>query len=639
MKKLLALFAFALVATNCGGGSDDNGGPTPDDKKVTFNLGQKQLSAASELDAQLTWKANDVMGIYCSRISATANYKATLNNASTFASTFAFNGTTEHTFYAYAPYNTSGSLSNKTPKITVALPAVQDIQKAVSDNAFVYSKTAAMPENGTTVNLTFSHLFAYAGFNVSSDLGAYKLKSVKLAAPTGAILAGSCTVDLQASQPATFASAGSSNSVSAATASPSLTMAAARSVYMVLNPQTASKDYTVTVDLENPADGSVARFRSTLVGKTYPAGTLTKADLATTSMTAVEDVVIDFGQASVMMWGGPVSVDHANLSVLLNDVRTPADSYGVRYRKSNSGDSWTPVTATDGRSDLGTLENEVAYDYEVWAIFKGQTYYSGVVKHFIAGVDTRDFYKRSLAMKFTGMWCHNCPNMSVIIQTASESWPNRLISMELHKDQGGVDPYELATMSQLTTRFNISAYPMTIVDVRALVENGQVAVKAPLLVNVGKESLANYKPACGITFNSSLSGRTLTVDTKIYVKESDDYLLSVVLAEDRTTTSQSGYTGTWEMHNIARVFMTNILGDAMPGVAGAIYEKQFTCTLPSDGVVANSKVLVYIQRKFSAAYPEKKGVTGVTYGSYGGYYVDNCSIAPLETQTLLEYEE
>lgn len=640
MKKLFAIIALGLLMTNCGGDSGgDDPDPTPDGGSITFTLGAKRLADAQELDNQLTWKGGDELGIYCSRISVTANYKAALSSASSFTSTFAFSDTQEHTFYLYAPYNTSGALSNKTPLFTVELPTRQQALSAVADHAVVYSRITTAPAAGNTVDVAFSHLFAYAAFDITSDKSSYRLKSVRLTAPEGVLLGGTCSVDLQSSRPATFAADGS-NSITASAEASALVMSSARTAYMVLNPQTVARDYTVTVDLENPADGSVERFVGTLTGKTFPAQALTENAFATASMTLREDIEIDFGQTSALTWGGLASIEHANVSVVRNDIRTTPEAYGIRYRKSGSGDEWTTVTAVDGKSSTPSLVDDQTYEYEVWVRFEGKTSYSGRIEHFTAGVETRNFYKRSLVLKYTGIWCHNCPNMSAILETADTSWPNRMEIMEIHADQNtGLDPYELPGFNTIAGRYNVTAFPTSIVDARGAVSNGQVAVIAPVVVNLAKESLANFAPACGITFSSSLSDRALTVKTKIYVKESDEYLLTVALAEDRTTTQQEGYSGTFQMHNVSRVFMTDILGDTITVNAGTVYEKTFTCTLPADGVPANSKVVVYVQRKYNAAHPEKKGVTGVTYGSFGGYYVDNCRVATIGTKTLLEYEK
>ena len=236
----------------------------------------------------------------------------------------------------------------------------------------------------------------------------------------------------------------------------------------------------------------------------------------------------------------------------------------------------------------------------------------------------RPFHHKSLVMRFTADWCGYCPNMAKAVNLAMEQHPGKLEAVNVH---GGSSAYEFAYVDNLANQYGISGYPTGIVDGRRVVENYPYATTAQNIGQYLAETESNYPVSCAIGILPSLSGRSLSVDVRLFVKDAASYKVTVLLLESGMVGYQADYyDGTHQDYHhdlVARMSLTNVLGDAFT-TSSANVRKDFhyTASIPSAYKPENMSVLVYVQRAY--------GSLPVVGTNYGGYFVENAVSCPLD---------
>ena len=239
---------------------------------------------------------------------------------------------------------------------------------------------------------------------------------------------------------------------------------------------------------------------------------------------------------------------------------------------------------------------------------------------------SKEFYHRSLIMRFTATWCVFCPMMQSAVLIAQEQYPDKLIHVALH---GGGSDLEFGAGSLLQSQYRVNGFPTGIVDGRIKVNNTEIPVTASNLLAAAKQTEQLYSTQTGIYLNSSLSGRDLTIDLTVYAKKAGSYLISVLLLEDGIFNAQTGSESGFAIHNdVARISVTQNTGESF-SITKDYSFKDFTYTvknISSSYKLDKMKILVYVQRTFS---PDPVNQSE----NYGNYYVDNCVTVPIG-QTL-----
>ena len=243
------------------------------------------------------------------------------------------------------------------------------------------------------------------------------------------------------------------------------------------------------------------------------------------------------------------------------------------------------------------------------------------------------FVHKSLAMRFTATWCGWCPRMNKSIKRAMELYPDKISYVALHNSDSDL---AFGQIGALNSQYAISGFPTGIVDGRVAIENYPVETSAQNIVNAVKETEEKYGTVTGVEINSSVSGRTAKVDVGVYVKKAGEYKVTVLLLEDDIINYQADYEEgdhqRYEHDNIARVAMSNVKGDAFSVASDyTIKNFSFSANVPSSCVMANMRVLVYVQRKFGS-YPV------IQSGNYGDYFVDNSADVALGGNLKLALE-
>lgn len=240
---------------------------------------------------------------------------------------------------------------------------------------------------------------------------------------------------------------------------------------------------------------------------------------------------------------------------------------------------------------------------------------------------SKEFWHKSLAMRFTATWCGYCPNLATGFAKAVSQYPNKIEQLNLHPTSSNLG---FSGTSALSNIFNVTGYPTGMIDYRSRIGNYASDYAATTVVDAVKETEKNYPVKTGISFSSSVSGSTLNLNVKLYIKEKGDYKVTAVLLEDNIIGYQNGGGDSYNHSSIARVAITDITGDAVStSEDNKTVSKNYTATIPSSCDKNNLRVLVYVLRQYGSQ-------TIIRTADYGDYYVDNAiSEAVGTTQDLV----
>lgn len=243
----------------------------------------------------------------------------------------------------------------------------------------------------------------------------------------------------------------------------------------------------------------------------------------------------------------------------------------------------------------------------------------------------KEFWHKSLGMRFTATWCGYCPNMATSFAKAISQYPNKIEMLNLHPTSSNLG---FSGTSKLENIFRITGYPTGMIDYRNSIANyTSNDYTARLIVNAAKKTESNYPTKTGISFTSSVSGSKLNLNVKLYIKEKGDYKVTAVLVEDNIIGYQNGGGDNYNHSSIARVAITDITGDAVStSEDNKTVSKNYTATIPSSCDKNNLRVLVYVLRQYGSQ-------TIIRTADYGDYYVDNAISAAVGTTQDLVFSD
>ena len=235
----------------------------------------------------------------------------------------------------------------------------------------------------------------------------------------------------------------------------------------------------------------------------------------------------------------------------------------------------------------------------------------------------KEFWHKSLGMRFTATWCGYCPNLATSFAKAISQYPNKIEMLNLHPTSSNLG---FSGTSKLGNIFRITGYPTGMIDYRNSIANyTSNDYTARLIVNAAKETESNYPTKTGISFTSSVSGSKLNLNVKLYIKEKGDYKVTAVLVEDNIIGYQNGGGDSYNHSSIARVALSDITGDTFSTTAdNKTVEKNYSVTIPSSYNKDNLKILVYVLKQYGSQ-------PIIRTANYGDYYVDNATSAAIGT--------
>ena len=239
----------------------------------------------------------------------------------------------------------------------------------------------------------------------------------------------------------------------------------------------------------------------------------------------------------------------------------------------------------------------------------------------------KEFWHKSLAMRFTATWCGYCPNLATGFAKAVSQYPNKIELLNLHPTSSNLGFSGTSTLANI---FKVTGYPTGMIDYRKQIDNYASDYAATLVVNAVKETESNYPVKTGISFSSSVSGNTLNLNLKLYIKEKGDYKVTAVLLEDEIVGYQNGGGDNYNHSSIARVAISNIAGDAVSTtINNKTLSKKYTASIPSKCDKNNLRILIYVLRLYGSQ-------SIIRTNDYGDYYIDNAVSAAVGiTQSLV----
>ena len=260
-----------------------------------------------------------------------------------------------------------------------------------------------------------------------------------------------------------------------------------------------------------------------------------------------------------------------------------------------------------------------------------------------AGVsDTADwldkvFAHRSLIMRFTATWCGYCPMMNEAAEKAMAANPGKIEYVALHD---GSSDIPTPNVNKLENAFSVQGFPTGIVDCRAEVPNYQ-STDVTASVFSGLVTEAGYVPsATGIKISSKIEGGKITADVTVCSKVKDNFMLTVLLLEDKIIAYQASGGSNYEHNSVARASFTDIAGESIE-IGNPAIKKTRSYTIDIPAAVLNKdnlRILAYVQRPNTSVSPAKS-VDGAYYHDYAGYHVDNAKSAAAGTSSPVEYVE
>lgn len=241
----------------------------------------------------------------------------------------------------------------------------------------------------------------------------------------------------------------------------------------------------------------------------------------------------------------------------------------------------------------------------------------------------KDFWHKSLAMRFTADWCGYCPIMAESFAEAQKKKPGKIEVVHMHCSGNLV--FEAGR--PLWEHYNISGYPTGIVDSRYEVRNYQPDINSGYIVKVVEETEKKYGTQSGISFESYVSDGQISVDLKLYLKKADKYKVTVLLLEGNIVGYQNGKGNDYVHNDVIRMTLTDIKGNEFStDEDNTIREFSYKGTIPSICNKDNLRVLVYVER----AYGSQQVISS---GDYGDYYVDNALSEKVGVEAVLKLVE
>ena len=243
----------------------------------------------------------------------------------------------------------------------------------------------------------------------------------------------------------------------------------------------------------------------------------------------------------------------------------------------------------------------------------------------------KEFWHKSLGMKFTATWCGYCPMMATSFASAISQYPNRIELLNLHPTSSNLG---FNGTSKLENIFKITSFPTGMIDYRSSIANySNSNYTTKVILDAVKETESNYPVKTGISFSSSVSGSTANLNVKLYIKEKGDYKITAVLLEDNIIGYQNGGGDSYNHSNIARVAFSDITGDAVStSEDNKTVSKSYTATIPSSCDKNNLRILVYVLRQYGSQ-------SVIRTDDYGDYYVDNAVSAAIGTTQDLVFSD
>ena len=215
--------------------------------------------------------------------------------------------------------------------------------------------------------------------------------------------------------------------------------------------------------------------------------------------------------------------------------------------------------------------------------------------------ETPTFFPRKFLMEhFTSENCNECPKGMIAIKDflALQSTPYIWVS---HHAIYGTDEYTIPEGNKIAQTFSIYSVPTVMLNRTNQPDNIAIGTSKLENLNVIGDTLAEASVVINHTFNAATRKLDITVSGQVANKEVEQYLLSILIKENRLVglqaDSYSSYKyATWQeyMHSrVVRDFVTATFGDTVK-ITNQTYTYSTSYTVDRDWVAENCCVVAYL---------------------------------------------
>ena len=209
---------------------------------------------------------------------------------------------------------------------------------------------------------------------------------------------------------------------------------------------------------------------------------------------------------------------------------------------------------------------------------------------------SKEFYHRSLVLRFTADWCGYCPQMASALNDAQQALPDKIETIAVH---GGGSSLQTEASSALAGLYGITNYPTGVIDGLSYVPNSDST--KDMIISSVKETEDKYDAVSGASWTSSVSGRNVNLNLSAYIKEAGSYKITAFLLEDNIIAPQIDYKNgdqpDYVHSGIIRSAFTYPLGESFTvDEDSAVKDFLYSVEVPSGSVVDNMRVIVYVQK-------------------------------------------
>lgn len=248
---------------------------------------------------------------------------------------------------------------------------------------------------------------------------------------------------------------------------------------------------------------------------------------------------------------------------------------------------------------------------------------------------SKDFYRRTLGMRFTATWCGFCAMMAESFVVAQEELPDRIVPFNLHpsSSEGGLHYDGTEDMEKL---FGVSMYPTAVFNNYVTINNSNVNTCSRIIRQIAEEAVVSLPAKTGIKAVSSVSGDQIELNVRVAMKEDLNYKVSAFLLESGMVYPQESGGDDYIHKDVVRANVSDIYGDRLPDTGdNVISEISFSTAFP-ENIQDRSRVfwVIYVTRPDSFV-----GEVPMTEYVNVGTIVDNVVSLGLNGSVEFEYEQ
>lgn len=258
---------------------------------------------------------------------------------------------------------------------------------------------------------------------------------------------------------------------------------------------------------------------------------------------------------------------------------TKPDAPQVSLSKTSvTADGWETVTFTARDQNNNDITTSCAF-YVNNQIIQGSSWWTSTagnhtVKAVRSGVESPSvtvtatsagaspFSQKLIVEDYTGTWCGHCPRIGMNLEAYVNVHPNTLV---IANHGPSNDPYTFSGHGILASFFQVTGYPTAVVN---------RDFKWSESITQLDQQFTNRRPPLGISFQTSVSGNTIsgTAKVKYDVNTNVPMKLVLYLVEDGKVYPQVNYNyfglpnpiATYTHNAILRKTLTGLYGDNLP---------------------------------------------------------------------------